>query len=786
MNELKLSVKDVAGIDRLRPVSGGVPFAQGAVPADARFTVRDLKGERVACQSSVLARWADGTVRWALLDFEAQPPPGGEQQYRLTWEGSEPPAMPATPVEAVGDPGFSLRSGAMSLDACRAGLLRIADRVDLRFVAVDADGVEYAAVADSVALETVGPLRSTLCFKGAFRGPDGGRWFSFRLWATVYAGLSIAKLEPLILVDADSGMIQRISELRLDLVPDGGVRHAAIGGDPGWSGAPDGATRLLQVDDQRYVVEGDVAAGAPAAEGARAPGWVEFGGAPERIAVALRNFWQQWPKALEVCPNAVSVALLPRFAAGAFDYMGPWYKHDYLFEGDCYRLREGQARRWQVWVDLAGDGATLSAMADAPLVLVADPEQAMTTGVWGRIAPAGAPGMAEYDEWAEGLFDAYCAAIADARDYGAMNWGDWWGERGVNWGNHEYDTPKHALTQFARTGDPKYLYLGDTSARHYAEVDVVHALNPELVRYFEQDLGGHSQYPTRVGMVHEHSVGHVGGFHSVATITELYIEKDIGQTKTPYLCLDPYNLGHIFTEGMAYQYFLTGDPWTRETLERIGGNIAQLVEDRVFDFTGEAHAGRQNGWTMLALAGVYELDLAPRYLGAMRLLADDALGEQDPYCGGWLYPLPWGHCFCEKRKHVGEAGFITSVRLNGLARYYDLSGDERILDSVRRAVTHMNNDLWKDEQSDWRYTSCPGSAPIHQQGVIIMALTHSVRLTGEPEHDRILRRAWAAKFARLKAAASQIRGAGAGKSYSAAIYGCPEAATLFARQVEDS
>ena len=40
------------------------------------------------------------------------------------------------------------------------------------------------------------------------------------------------------------------------------------------------------------------------------------------------------------------------------------------------------------------------------------------------------------------------------------------------------------LTQFARTGDPKYFYVGEQSARHISEVDVVHFVNDGLKEYF--------------------------------------------------------------------------------------------------------------------------------------------------------------------------------------------------------------------------------------------------------------------------------------------------------------
>jgi exo-rhamnogalacturonan lyase-like protein len=773
---LDLTVWGTAGLDSLRPVSGGVPIAEGAAPEGTEFSLRDDEGKVVPCQTSVLSRWKDGSARWVLVDFQAAPPADGFLPFKLTWGKGGDVVQPETPATSSVAGAWWIDSGKVRVSQGERSLLQIAQRARIHLTLIDAEGRSCSAVLESTELEKAGGLQSTISLKGSFLAPDGDRLFGFRMRASVFAGLSKVFLEPMILVDSENGVVQKIQALNLRIDPLRPVETMEIGGTPGCKGQLGDGVRLVQVDDETYRFDG------AEGEGSKAPGWAELSAGEGKLAVALRDFWQQWPKSIEASNQTLRIGLLPRFEAGEFDHMEPWYKHQYFFEQNCYRLRTGQARRWQVWLDLSGDGQSLAKLANAPLVPCVDPVQAIDTGVWGTIGAAGTAGMEEYDEWAENLFDnGYCKSIREQRDYGAMNWGDWWGERHCNWGNHEYDTPKHFFLQFARTGDPKYFYAGDTAARHMSEVDVIHAVNEDLRNYFEETLGGSSGYPTRPGMVHEHCVGHVSGFYPVDKIRALYVSLGIGKTKKPYLCLDPYNLGHIWTQGMAFQYFLTGDPWTKETIETIGDNLAQLVSDREFQhFKGGSHSGRVNGWTMLALAGAYELDPTnDRYLQAMKLLADDALSEQDPHCGGWLYQLPWGHCFCETKKHVGEAGFITSVRLNGLSKYYELTGDDRIPEAVKRGVSHLNNDTWLEQYSGWRYTSCPASSSGKgsQPGVTMMALVNGVKLGGDPEHLRILKKAWDAKFEVLKVAPASRPGLG--KTYSSTIYGCPEAMNLF-------
>lgn len=771
--QLAISVWNVSGTDSLRPVTGGVPLAEGVAPDGVHFTLRDLKNKPVPLQTSVLARWKDGSARWVLLDFQAEPAAESVTRFKLSWGQETTVSGPSFPVVVNRQGKASLTTGNLVVEAAQNGLLQISDRVELKLVMTDGEGRESAAIVESVEVQTEGEMRSALLLRGAFRNPDGKRVLGFRMRASVFAGLSKVCLEPQLLVDSEEGVLHHLRELKFQVIPLGTMRSAAMGGSPGWSGKPTSAVRLFQIDDQNYRLEG-----APGA-GSKAPGWAHVNDGQGTIAVALRDFWQQWPKSMELDSKGLAIGLFPKFEEGTFDHMKPWYKYGYLFEGNCYRLRTGQAPRWRIWLDLAGEGSSLAEAANAPLVPSADPAQAIASATWGNIAPAAAPGMKQYDDWAENLFDnGYCHSIEAQRDYGQMNWGDWFGERRCNWGNHEYDTAKHILVQFARTGNPKYFYVGDAAARHTSQVDVIHFVNDDLKQHFEQDLRGNSSYPVRPGMVHEHCVGHMSGFYSVERIRELYAKLGNGS----HLCLAPYNLGHIWTQGMVYDYFLTGDPWLRETVEKIGDNLVKLVEDRKFNFRTGSHVGRVNGWTMQAIAGAYELDLNERYLHAMRLLADDAISAQDPHCGGWLWELPSGHCNCQT-KHVGEAGFIGSVRINGLSRYYELSGDERIPEVVKRAMTHINNDTWMEQYTDWRYTSCPASGRVGQTGVTIAASVNSVRLNADAEQLRILRKAWDKKFERLLIAPTARPGLG--KTYSQIMYGSPEAMKLMNTKTGD-
>ena len=73
-----LQVVETAGVERCNwPVTRGVPLPGGAVQDPARLGVEDADCRPVAAQFRVLSRWPDRSLKWVLVDFQADVPPGG-------------------------------------------------------------------------------------------------------------------------------------------------------------------------------------------------------------------------------------------------------------------------------------------------------------------------------------------------------------------------------------------------------------------------------------------------------------------------------------------------------------------------------------------------------------------------------------------------------------------------------------------------------------------------------------------------------------------------------------
>jgi len=272
---MPILVQEMAGLGTRRPLTGGVPIAEGAAPQGTGFALRNHRGQLAPLQTSVLSRWPDGSARWVLLDFQAAPGSKVKLVYTLLVGQDAGLEIESAVVYATAEGGPTLSSGDVSLSLAEGALLNVSDRLDVDLVLTEADGQVCQAVAEAAEVETKGALRSTLSLVGAFYAPGGRQIFGWRLRASLYAGLSQVRLEPLILVDAERDIVQRVQELKLVFRPRRKARSARLGGRPGWEGAAQDLVRVFQVDDQQYRLEGAPGGGGG---GSKVPGWAELAG----------------------------------------------------------------------------------------------------------------------------------------------------------------------------------------------------------------------------------------------------------------------------------------------------------------------------------------------------------------------------------------------------------------------------------------------------------------------------------------------------------------------------
>ncbi len=76
------------------PVTRGVPMPVGVLRETDGLAVVNPEGDRVPAQFRVLARWADGSVKWVLVDFQTKADSSGTATYNLTDESADEAPAP--------------------------------------------------------------------------------------------------------------------------------------------------------------------------------------------------------------------------------------------------------------------------------------------------------------------------------------------------------------------------------------------------------------------------------------------------------------------------------------------------------------------------------------------------------------------------------------------------------------------------------------------------------------------------------------------------------------------
>jgi len=162
--DVPIVLTEAAGVARSAdPVSIGVPVPRGLLKDTSRLCVLDAAGAKVPAQFEVLMHWwptpkypdAGKSIRWVLVDFQADVPAGGKAAYRLADRGPGP--RPTSPVTVQrGADGVAVTTGPLEFTVSSKAF-RLFDRVEL-------DGKEVVSAA-----ETDG-----LCVEGM----DGKRYYA--------------------------------------------------------------------------------------------------------------------------------------------------------------------------------------------------------------------------------------------------------------------------------------------------------------------------------------------------------------------------------------------------------------------------------------------------------------------------------------------------------------------------------------------------------------------------------------------------------------------------------
>jgi hypothetical protein len=280
-------------------------------------------------------------------------------------------------------------------------------------------------------------------------------------------------------------------------------------GHVGWPGNEAPAAPRLQsyCTLPGYEISGG-GLGAPKA-GRQALGWITASRASDNgpsLTVAMRDFWQNFPKALEAAPDGtVAVNLFPR---------GSQFRHNF---------RVGEEKTHSVLLHFAraptnaAESERLARAFNQPLFGVAPAEWYTSTGALGEVPAADFARWPLYERYVRIAFEPN-PDFDPGRDdpnygnrtlrqvqeqYNFFGWQDYgdvpldyegFGERQAGQMNLKYWYVYGMFLQFCRSAEPRWLDVARPAAWHLADVDFLHIPDEGPQHWCHGAYFGHSQH----------------------------------------------------------------------------------------------------------------------------------------------------------------------------------------------------------------------------------------------------------------------------------------------------
>ncbi len=587
--DIELHVTAAGPQRRGEPVTCGIPWPRGVLGDLSRLRLRDAQGARRRLQAQALDRWPDGSVRWSLLDWQADVRGSAVYRLDLAPEGSasDPDgpriSLETRPEELVIDTGaarFRLRpNGPFPFASVVTNGEEAVCAEKTRLAVEDEGGRVHEPRIRRMEIEEPGPLRAVVLAEGEMVRPGAEPLLRLIVRLHFFAGSAAVRFvvtlhnprkaeHPGGLWDLGNGgsVYLRDASLTLALPPGDEPSSLRCSPEIGLPLTPADLPMELYQDssggenwrshnhlNRNHVVPHAFRgyrlwqAGVERS-GLRAAPVVVLTRANRTLGAAMEYFWQNFPKAVEATADSLTLRLFPRQSA------------------DVHEIQGGEQKTHDFVVAFGPD-----AVADEPLAWVRQPAEVHAPPSWycdARVVPYLTPRAddphADYlrlvDAALEGG-DTFSHKREVIDEYGWRHFGDIYGDHEAVFHkgpepltshfNNQYDAVAGLGYQFMRSGDVRWRRLMRELAAHVIDIDIYHtdrdkwAYNHGLFwhtfHYVDADTGTHRSYPKAAKVC--------GG--------------------------GPANEQNYAT-GLMLHYFLTGDALARETA--IG--LAQWVIDR--------------------------------------------------------------------------------------------------------------------------------------------------------------------------------------------------------------
>lgn len=671
-----------------QPVTHGCPFPAGALTDPERVRLVAAAGVELPLQTTVLARWPDGSVKWLLLDTQVSVRPKQKLDVAIQYGDNVRRHAPTTQLCATPTAsGLRVETGAVRVDLDSSGTMLVRqaggclrDDGEPQLTLGDADGTTCAGHVETLEVEDRNALRMVVRATGGFLSPSGARPMSWTVRFVFYADQPWLRLYHTFLHDADDPELYSLRELRFGLAL--GLRdeaHLMLGAPPpgeGGKGRDLGvwseSVEMWEYDFGRYSLFG-VPEGR--ADGnVKSHGWVYAGDGERSVQLKLRDPGENYPKLYSVDGHRLQIHLYPdaqgRATAeeGARSYQTLTRANSADYEGPL-QIPQGTSKTHELFLRFGDPAQDLVEVAECaaawqqPLLLRVDSRAYEDSGALG-------PFPRHYERYyrlEEALRAATGAGMTGAALRGILGHGDTGlvateNDRQVTLttDNVGYDHLRSVLRQWLRRGEYTLYSQAEAMAHHFMEVDVIHHT---------------TVFPLRQG-----------GPRPIWQQFHAYRNTDRDAQSQP-------GTDHTWFGGLLDFYYITGYRRALEVIEELGRYCARTRQRNNWDgMTPELRDAWENprvstggsprkaGWALTGMADLYEVNPDPALADEMRAMVRNFANWQDED-GSWRSQFG---AFAR-----GTQGFMVAAILTGLLRTWELLGDETARDLCIKGCCYL-------------------------------------------------------------------------------------------------
>jgi hypothetical protein len=685
--QIKVELLEEAGIARLAQVRFGMPWAEGKIFNTKKLSVKNPQNRVVPAQFSVLGRYPDKSIKWLLVQFAAPLKANEKCFYTVNYAKGSNIETPLKLVENKND--FTVETGKIKAvvskkhfnwlkdiyyDRNNDGKYQLSERVG----GFDANGVvvreengrslDSSLIRPEIEIEEKGRQVITLLVKGKY-GKSPKNALSYKTRLRFYASSPVVAVEHTHLNTSLTNEFTDITDLSIKYLPSSKIISSSTQVDDKVV-AVDGDLFIRQNNDLSLTLDSKDSKG-------KMSGTVQSKSQNgSGFSVSIRDAAFRYPKAFKVTSDSVSIDLLPEQPDKNFNKELPHYLEFPFCEGK-YRMKWGMSFSENLLFDFSGKVPmqVLDAENDKYVIAVIDRDYLASTGVIPGVIPESDMRFATWDKKIADGLARHLAKKQRQREYGFLNYGDWFGERGRNWGNNEYDLPYGLFNYFARSGNRDAFRLAALGASHQSDVDLMHA------------------YPDRyyIGTNAEHGIGHTGvNYQRYKRATWSFPCQISFEGKN----------GHTWTGGMVSCWAFTGNARVFNSALLLGEHMVNFMSP---NFTHLGTHERSAGWSLKALMDLYRVTYDKTYLNAGKKMVDCAMKEQNFKKGGaWPHRLPKDHSGGNKDAY-GNVPFLIATLLEGLYKYYTFAPSPELKRSVISGGMWQKR-AWQKNLLGWPYT----------------------------------------------------------------------------------